>query len=81
MASVSALSPGRKGELHHTLGVVDAISWLLVVRIDVREPADTTSDDLLEVLAVLVEEDIIPMLVWDVRHSIWAVGLHAWGSD
>ena len=62
-------------------GVVDAISWLLVVRIDVREPADTTSDNLLEVLAVVVEEDVVPMLVWDVRHSIWAVGLHAWGSD
>ena len=46
-----------------------------------REPADATPDDGLEVCAVLVEELIVALLVRDVCNSVGAVGLYTFRGD
>ena len=76
-----ARRPGRERELQDALAVVDTVSRLLVVGIDVREPADAAPDDGLEVRAVLVEEFVVALLVRDVRDSVRAVRLYARRSD
>lgn len=43
------------------LGVVDPVPRLLVVRVDVREPADAAPYDSLQVLAVLVQQLIVSL--------------------
>lgn len=51
----------RERELHIPLVVVDPISRLHFVRIDVREPADPAPDDVPEELAVLLQQRVIPL--------------------
>ena len=77
----STVRTRRERELEVSRLIVDAIPGLLVIRVDVREPAYATTDDLLEVLAVLIQQDVVPVLVWDIRHRVGAVGLHAGRGD
>lgn len=57
-----AVRPGRERDLHLTTRVVDAIPWLHVVGVDVREPAYTAPRSCLEVLAMLVQEDEVVLV-------------------
>ena len=75
-----ARRPWREWELELAVRVVDTVSGLLVVRVDVCEPANTAADGVLEVGAVAVEELIVRLLVRNVSNSVRAVGLHARGG-
>lgn len=51
-----ALGTGLEGELHISGVVIDPVARLLIVRIDVREPANSArTGGVLEVFAVLVQ--------------------------
>lgn len=76
-----AVSLGRELELGLAIRAVNAISRLLVFGVDVREPTDAAAGLHLEVLAVVVEELIVPALVGDVGDRGTAVGLHAGRGD
>ena len=60
-----AVGPGREVELGLPGGVKDAVAVLHVVRVDVREPADTAAGDGLEELAVGVEVIEVVLLLRD----------------
>ncbi len=81
MGTLLALRPWSERDFHLPLRVVYPIPWLLVVRVDVREPADAASDNSFEVLAVLVKEDVILLFVRDICHRIWTVGLYTFRGD
>lgn len=55
----SATRLRSKRELEVPIGVIYPISRLLIIRIDVRKPADATSLNGLQVDAVLVQEIIV----------------------
>ena len=76
-----AVSLGRELELGLAIRAINAVSRLLVFGVDVREPTDATAGLRLEVLAVVVQELVVPALVGDVGDRGAAVGLHAGRGD
>ena len=71
----SAISPWRKRKLQRSGGCVNTVAGLLTVRIDVGKPADATTGDEFEKLAVVVEELIISLFISDASHRRRALGL------
>ncbi len=69
----SAISPWRKEKLWHSGCIVNSIAGLLKVRIDVSKPSDTTTDNVLKVLAVRVEELIISLFIADASNGVRAL--------
>lgn len=59
LQNFSATRPRSKRELEIPSGIIYPISRLLIIRIDVREPADAASHNTLQVDAVLVQEIVV----------------------
>jgi len=68
-------------ELCRAVDVVDPISRLLIVRVDVCKPPDTTASNVFEICAVVVKQLVVFFLTADASDCIRAVGLNTWRCD